>query len=103
VQRVAQSLAEKQQNCLPENDWFFKQILFLKTTKLFNSLSLDELLVINASFNQKDFHSGEIISDKTKGIKELYLIYQGILTVIDQSEQEQQFHQGRLFWRYCPI
>ncbi|MDB9312013.1 hypothetical protein PN462_02790 [Spirulina sp. CS-785/01] len=77
VQRVAVSLSTGQQEEFPEQDWFISQLFFLKTTALFQHLSLDELEVINGVFNQKDIHAGEIICSGKRGLELLHVIYRG--------------------------
>ncbi|MEA5420377.1 hypothetical protein VB712_14185 [Spirulina sp. CCNP1310] len=85
VQRLAISLQDGQQTTLPDEDWFLKQLLFLKTQSWLQSLSLDELETINWAFNQRDFRAGEVIcappEDQSAKVnphhQQLYLIYDG--------------------------
>ncbi len=85
VQRLAIALRDGQQTTLPDEDWFLKQLLFLKTQSWLKSLSLDELETINWAFNQRDFRAGEVICAPTEGQQsetdprhqQLYLIYDG--------------------------
>lgn len=85
VQRLAISLRDSQQTTLPDEDWFLKQLLFLKTQSWLQSLSLDELETINWAFNQRDFRAGEVIcappEDQSAKVnphhQQLYLIYDG--------------------------
>lgn len=85
VQRLAISLRDGQQTTLPDEDWFLKQLLFLKTQSWLQSLSLDELETINWAFTQRDFRAGEVICAPQESQsatvdprhQQLYLIYDG--------------------------
>lgn len=77
VRRVAESLRSGAQEDLPENDWFLKQLFFIKESTPLGILSLDELEIINPLLNQYDFRQGEILCSPEHTHARLYIMYQG--------------------------
>lgn len=77
VQRVAIALSTGAQEDLPENDWFLKQLFFLKQFTPFGRLTLDELEVINPLLNQRDFRQGEVICSPQNYRAQIYIVSQG--------------------------
>ncbi|NEO86282.1 MAG: cyclic nucleotide-binding domain-containing protein [Spirulina sp. SIO3F2] len=77
VERVAIALRVGDQEDLPENDWFLKQLFFLKQSTPLGSLTLDELEVINPLLNQRDFRQGEVICAPQRYRPQIYIICQG--------------------------
>ena len=74
---MAESLRSGAQEDLPENDWFLKQLFFIKESTPLGILSLDELEIINPLLNQYDFRQGEILCSPEHVHAQLYIMYQG--------------------------
>jgi hypothetical protein len=79
VKRVAESLSMGLQKNFPEDDWFLNQIFLLKKMPLFENLFLDELSLINNTFDQKDIPENTQIIDQKEGIKKLHIVTEGCL------------------------
>jgi HEAT repeat protein len=77
VRRIAQSLATGQQEEIPEQDWFLRQLFFLKQTPLFQTLSLDELEELNPLFYPEDLPANSTLYTTDPHQAKLYLIAEG--------------------------
>ncbi|MBP0009158.1 MULTISPECIES: cyclic nucleotide-binding domain-containing protein [unclassified Roseofilum] len=81
VRRIAQSLATRQQEEIPQQDWFLKQLFFLKSTALFHILSLDELEELNPLFYPAHLPAHATLYAGDPHQAKLYLIAEGQVTL----------------------
>jgi len=89
VRRIAQSLATQQQEDIPEQDWFLKQLFFLKNTSLFHILSLDELEQLNHLFYPAHLPAHATLYAGDPHQAKLYLISEGQVTFYSHPEPSQ--------------
>lgn len=79
-----------------ENYDFLRQLFFLKSTPLLGKLCLDELSIVNSLLEGVKYEAGESIvwSENTES---LYLVYQGCVVLLYDSEEVKEFKAGESF------
>lgn len=97
VRRVAEALLTGQQQDFPADDWFLNQIFLLKKTSLFENLFLDELLLINNTFDQEDIPAGQKIFSQEKGVTKLHIVGEGSLLLTTMNQEVKEIKTGDYF------
>jgi HEAT repeat protein len=73
----------------PVQELFVNRILFLKTVSLLQSLSLDDLLMVDRVLQHQDFLAGEIIFHEGSQEETLHILYRGQVRIVKQRSQQQ--------------
>ncbi|OLP17887.1 hypothetical protein BST81_12570 [Leptolyngbya sp. 'hensonii'] len=90
VRETAIGIALPAQGILLKRDCVVNRILFLKQISLFQSLSLDDLLLIDEALKQQVFLAGEIIFQEGSPGDDFHIVYQGQVTILKQVNQTQR-------------
>jgi hypothetical protein len=75
---------------------FLSQLFFLKSTPLLGKLCLDELSIVNSLLECGKYQAGESIV-WSENSESLYVVYQGCVVLLYDSEEVREFHPGESF------
>ncbi|OCQ97837.1 hypothetical protein BCD67_01520 [Oscillatoriales cyanobacterium USR001] len=89
-----ESLRKRDNNI--ENYDSLRQLFFLKSTSLLGNLYLDELSIVNSLLDCLKYQAGEAIA-WSENPETLYLVYQGSLVLLYDSEEIREFKPGESF------
>ncbi|MGI0495733.1 HEAT repeat domain-containing protein [Limnospira platensis CENA597] len=90
ISKIAQSLVLKPQQLSISENFMIDRLLLLKNVSLFQTLSLDEILLIDNALESAEYLPGEIIfSEGTLG-ERFYIIVQGKVRIVREVEGEEK-------------
>jgi hypothetical protein len=71
-------------------DFFVNRLLFLRHVSLLESLSLNDLLLIDNALDQQDFLAGETIFKEGSLGENFYILYKGTVVILKKVKQVQR-------------
>ncbi len=89
VRTIVRYIARPPAQRPPIQELFVNRILFLKTVSLLQSLSLDDLLLVDRVLEQQEFLAGELIFQEGSREETLHILYRGRVRILKQQSQQE--------------